>query len=48
MQVGGQYGQFGLSVFHAQDEPGRLQVPVPAAVILERHETSEVHLLYVL
>lgn len=44
----GQYCQFGLSVLHAQDEPGRLQVPVPAAVVLKRHKPSEVHLLYVL
>lgn len=46
--LAGQYRQFGLSVLQAQDEPGCLQVPVAAAVVLKRHETSKVHLLGVL
>lgn len=42
------YCEFGLSILHAQDESGCLQVSVPAAVVLQGHKPTQVQLLHIL
>lgn len=44
----GHYCEFCLSIFHAQDESGCLQVSVPAVVVLQGHKPTEVQLLHIL